>query len=79
MRPALCCPFGLPTTDLPAAPTTLLSRLRPLPAPRGGDAAADHRATYAVPLATWLAGLGGRRGTEPELASATIDDVEDFR
>ena len=32
------------------------------------------RATYAVHVATWLAWC---RGTDLELASATIDDVED--
>jgi hypothetical protein len=37
------------------------------------DNADDKRATYVVPLATWLA---WRRGAE--LASATIDDIEDY-
>jgi site-specific recombinase XerD len=41
-----------------------------------GDAADDTRATYAVHVATWLASC---RGTELELASATVDDVEDYR
>jgi site-specific recombinase XerD len=41
-----------------------------------GDAADDTRATYGVHVATWLAWC---RGTELELASATVDDVEDYR
>jgi site-specific recombinase XerD len=41
-----------------------------------GDAADDTRATYGVHVATWLAWC---RATELELASATVDDVEDYR
>jgi site-specific recombinase XerD len=41
-----------------------------------GDAADDTRATYGVHVATWLAWC---RGTELEPASATVDDVEDYR
>jgi hypothetical protein len=41
-----------------------------------GAAADDTRATYGVHVATWLARC---RGTELELASATVEDVEDYR
>ncbi|MBV9324844.1 MAG: tyrosine-type recombinase/integrase [Chloroflexi bacterium] len=41
-----------------------------------GDAADDTHATYGVHVATWLAWC---RGTELDLARATLDDVEDYR
>jgi len=41
-----------------------------------GGAAEDTLATYSVHVATWLAWC---RGTGLELASATVDDVEDYR
>ena len=53
-------------------PCHLAAFARFLPRVASGDNADDKR---VLPLATWLA---RRRGTELELASATIDDVEDY-
>lgn len=80
MRAARCCPLLSATaTELPgksedAAYLAAFARFLHRNV-ASGDAADDTRA-YGVHVATWLAWC---RGTELDLARATVDDVEDYR